>query len=110
VVGRYRISLKSVYLYSIVALRVSCAIKVVVGIVLLLSVLVIFTAPAVDLEPTALRAMQAASLLFAVLALAGTTIAAMLTPFNPSFGVVFGFHPIETGSASLVDLNCVRLC
>jgi hypothetical protein len=89
---------------------VSCAIKVVVGIVLLLSVLIIFTAPAVDLEPTALRAMQAASLLFTVLALAGSTIAEMLIASNPPFGVVFGFHPIETGFASLVDLNCVRLC
>lgn len=88
----------------------SCVTKVAVGILLLLSVLIVFTAPAVDLEPTALRAMQSASLLFAALALAGTTIAAMLIASNPSLGVVFGFHPIETSSASLVDLHCVRLC
>lgn len=86
------------------------ATKVAVGIVLLLSVLIIFIAPAVDLEPTALRAMQAASLLFAVLALAGTTIAATLTVSNPCLGAVFGFHPIGASTASLVDLNCVRLC
>jgi hypothetical protein len=89
---------------------VSCAIKTAIGIVLLLSILIVFTAPAVDLEPTALRAMQAASLLFAVLALAGTTIAEMLIASNPSLRVVFGFHPVDTNSASLVDLNCIRLC
>jgi hypothetical protein len=86
------------------------ATKVVVGIVLLLSILVVFTAPAVDLEPTALRAMQAASMLFAVLALAGTRIAGTLTAANPYMGAAFGVHPIETTAASLVDLNCVRLC
>ncbi len=86
------------------------AIKVVVGVVLLLSVLVVFVAPAVDLEPTALRAMQAASLLFAVLALAGTTVAATLTVHNPFLGPTSGVHPIGTTTASLVDLNCVRLC
>jgi len=88
----------------------SDAIKVATGIVLLLSILVVFAAPAVDLEPTALRAMQAATLLFAVLALAGTTITATLTPANPYTGAVFGFHPIQTTTGSLVDLNCVRLC
>lgn len=86
------------------------AIKVVVGVVLLLSVLVVFVAPAVDLEPTALRAMQAASLLFAVLALAGTTVAATLTVHNPFLGPTSGVHRIEATTASLVDLNCVRLC
>ena len=85
------------------------ATKVAVGIVLLLSVFVVFTAPAVDLEPSALRAMQASSLLFAVLALAGTTIAAVTTS-RSSLGVILGFGPIETSTASLVDLNCVRLC
>jgi hypothetical protein len=84
--------------------------KVVVGVVLLLSVLVVFAAPAVDLEPTALRAMQAASLLLAVLALAGTTVAATLTVSNPFMGPIFGVHPLETMTASLVDLNCARLC
>jgi len=89
---------------------VKSATKIVVGIVLLLSILVVFAAPAVDLEPTALRAMQAASLLFAVLALAGTTVAATLTVHNPFMGPTFGVHPIETTTASLVDLNCARLC
>jgi hypothetical protein len=89
---------------------VNGALKVGVGIALLLTVLVIFAAPAVDLEPTALRAMQAATLLFAVLALAGTTIAAMLTMSGACLGTIFGFHPIGTTTASLVDLNCVRLC
>jgi len=89
---------------------VTGASKVVVGIVLLLSVLVVFAAPAVDLEPTALRAIQAASLFFAVLALAGTTIAATLIAANPHTAPVFGVHAIETTTASLVDLNCVRLC
>jgi len=88
----------------------SAAVKVAVGIVLLLSVLVVFIAPAVDLEPTALRAMQAASLLFAVLALARTTIAATLTLSNPYMGAVFSGRPIDASTASLVDLNCARLC
>ena len=86
------------------------ATKVGVGIVLLLTVLIVCIAPAVDLEPTALRAMEAATLLFAILALAATTTAAILIVSNPCLGAVFGFHPIEMRTANLVDLNCVRLC
>ena len=41
-------------------------------VLLFLSVMIIFIAPSVDLQPTALRAIQMANMLFAMLALAGT--------------------------------------
>jgi hypothetical protein len=79
-------------------------------IVLVLSVMVVFVSPAVDLEPTALRALKAAKMLFAALVLAGTAIAACLRGSFPSLGIVLASHRIEASAASLVDLNCARLC
>ncbi|MGC2195575.1 MAG: hypothetical protein WA628_12930 [Terriglobales bacterium] len=84
--------------------------KLGIVIVLLLCVMAVFISPAVDLEPTALRALKAANMLFAALILAGTTIAAYLTLSFSFMGMVFDFHPMEASAASLVDLNCVRLC
>ena len=84
--------------------------KLGIVIVLVLSVMVVFVSPAVDLEPTALRALKAAKMLFAALVLAGTAIAACLRVSFPSPGIVLEFHPIEASAASLVDLNCARLC
>ena len=52
--------------------------KSVVVILLLLTVVTIFVSPAVDLQPTALRALQAASLLLAALLLASTVLFAHL--------------------------------
>lgn len=84
--------------------------KLSIVVLLLLCVITVFISPAVDLEPTALRAVKAADMLFAALILAGTAIAASLSVSFPSIGIVFGFHPVDAGATSLVDLNCVRLC
>lgn len=87
----------------------SASLKIVV-VILLLAVTVVFVSPAVDLEPTALRAAQAASLLLAVLALARSVLASI--PHTPCLQLV---AILTTESASffvpdLVDLNCNRLC
>ena len=84
--------------------------KLGIVIVLVLSVMVVFVSPAVDLEPTALRALKAAKMLFAALVLAGTAIAACLSVSFPSLGIVIESPHSEASAASLVDLNCARLC
>lgn len=79
-------------------------------ILLLFSVIAVFVSPAVDLEPTALRAAKMANLLFALLALAGTAFTARLrqataahaTTFEPNYGLL--------SAPDLVNLNCIRLC
>jgi hypothetical protein len=84
--------------------------KFAMVILLLLSVIIIFISPAVDLQPTALRSVQLANMLFAVLALAGTALAACFS--GPTLPVA---EALEHASAlvpaqDLVDLNCTRLC
>jgi len=87
----------------------SASSKIVV-VILLLAITVVFVSPAVDLEPTALRAAQAASLLFAVLALAGSFIASGL--HIPCFHLVAILRSeiVSFFAPDLVDLNCNRLC
>lgn len=79
-------------------------------ILLLLSVLTIFISPAVDLQPTALRAVQLANMLFAVLALAGTSLTACLS--RPTVRVAGAFEHASplVPAQDLIDLNCTRLC
>jgi hypothetical protein len=84
--------------------------KLGIVIVLVLSVTVVFVSPQVDLEPSALRALKASNMVFAALVLAGTAIAAYLSVSFPSIGMILEFHRIEASAASLVDLNCARLC
>lgn len=81
---------------------------IVIG--LLLIVMTVFIAPAVDLEPTALRAMKAASMLFAALALAGTAIAARFSVSFSYIRIISEFRRLRQSAANIVDLICVRLC
>lgn len=60
--------------------------KLGIVIVLVLSVMVVFVSPTVDLEPSALRALKAANMVLAALVLAGTAIAAFLSVSFPSSG------------------------
>ena len=84
--------------------------RIALIIFLLLSVLTVFVSPNVDLEPTALRAMQFANLLFAVLVLAGSTIAALLpTPFV-RIASLTELDISAVAGPDLLDLNCARLC
>ena len=89
--------------------RMSASLKIVV-VILLLAVTVVFVSPAVDLEPTALRAAQAASLLFAVLALAGSFIASSLHTSSLHLVAILRSESVPFFAPDLVDLNCNRLC
>lgn len=79
-------------------------------ILLLLSMIAIFISPAMDLQPTALRALTLANSLFAILALAATILTRLFGRVVPSFA-----HIVETDcgllpAPDLVALNCTRLC
>jgi hypothetical protein len=83
--------------------------KLGMAIVLVLSVITIFISPVVDLQPTALRALQLANMLCAVLALAGAVLATLFSrviPFATILEPDCGLLP----APDLVDLNCTRLC
>ena len=78
----------------------------IAAVVVLALILLVFVAPSIDLEPTALRARQAAQMLLASITsyaflFAGLSLArCMVTAWRRQKGVV----------ASLQDLNCTRLC
>jgi hypothetical protein len=81
----------------------------VAAFVLLASVLAVFISPVVDLEPSALRALQFASLLFA--ALVSISIAFVYRLFwgleTFSYANEFSFLKYVP---DLLDLTCTRLC
>ncbi len=82
-----------------------------VAILLILSVTAIFISPAIDLQPTALRALQLANMLLALLVLLGTSVLALLFTARRSVQTDSGcdcFSPPPT--SDLVDLNCTRRC
>jgi hypothetical protein len=81
-----------------------------VVIVLLISVMAVFISPSVDLEPSALRSLQAANMFFAVLVFAGSAIAGLLHFFHSTIRPNIWPDVTEGFIASLVDLNCIRLC
>ncbi len=85
-------------------------VKLGMVILLLLSLITVFISPAVDLEPTALRAASLANLMFAVLAMAGTALAARLSRAVASAATSFEHDCPLLPALDLVDLNCTRLC
>ena len=84
--------------------------KLVIVVLLLLSVATIFVSPAVDLQPTALRALQLANLFFAFLALGASAASALLEVPLSRVGSTIEREWFLAPSLSLLDLNCVRLC
>ena len=75
---------------------------------LLLAVAVVFFAPSVDLEPTALRASQAAQALQMAIVSAALVFSALVSFVGFSFR-----RSLESGLAvdsDLLVLNCTRLC
>ncbi len=85
-------------------------IKLGLIILVLVSVALVFISPAVDLEPTALRAAKMATLLFALLALAGTIFYARLSrAISPIAAACEADCALLLGR-DVVDLNCSRLC
>ena len=85
-------------------------IKFVVVILLLTSVLYVFISPAVDLEPTVLRALKFACLIFA--ALLAAIFVRDVSLCVPLALEILADAPdsICAPSPGLIDLNCTRLC
>lgn len=79
-------------------------------ILLLLSVLTVVILPSVDLQPTALRAARLASLVYAVLVLAGAAMAARTTRPIARIAAIFERVYVQLPAPDLIDLNCTRLC
>jgi hypothetical protein len=85
---------------------------ILVVVLVLLAVVIVFFAPTVDLEPTAMRAVKAASIIFLAIAAVGQTVTNL---------VLFSRGPFESAvsdsnlwshllQGSLLDMNCTRLC
>lgn len=85
-------------------------IKLAIVILLLLSVIAIFASPAVDLQPTALRAMKCATLLFAVLLFAGTVLCARLRVLQSHASLRAERRSVLAPTPDLMMLNCALLC
>ena len=79
-------------------------------ILLMLSVVAIFVSPAVDLQPTALRALKSANLLFAALVLAGSALCARIHVAPEPIGTIVERHSVLSPPPDLLELNCTRLC
>jgi hypothetical protein len=84
--------------------------KFVVVILLLLSVITIFISPAVDLQPTALRALKLATMLLAFLALAATGVSTHLQVVLRRGTTTAECGCVWVPVPNLVDLNCTRRC
>jgi hypothetical protein len=84
--------------------------KLTLVTLLLLTVLTVFISPAVDLQPTALRALQAANMLFAALALAGHLLAADITTLISWTAGTSDLHLALPRTEDILELNCTRLC
>jgi hypothetical protein len=89
---------------------VKSGVKIGAVVLLVLSVLTIFISPAVDLQPTALRALKMANLLFAFLALAGTAFSARLNLPPSRIAATFEIDYALLPPPDFIDLNCTRLC
>ena len=79
----------------------------IVALLMLAVVAFVFVAPLIDLEPTALRAWQAARLLLAAVASFAFSFAGCSTGLHSS---PRGFPNVQRVPDSLQDLTCVRLC
>jgi len=82
-------------------------IKFLVALVLVFSVVVVCVSPYVDLEPTALRAAQAALAL--VLSIAGNALLLFCLIRQQAHRLYLS--PVaESSPGSLLDLTCSRIC
>jgi len=75
---------------------------------LLLTVALVFFAPSVDLEPTALRSVQAARALQLAMISAALVFTSLLSIRTISFRWERDFGPAN--DSDLLVLNCTRLC
>jgi quinol-cytochrome oxidoreductase complex cytochrome b subunit len=74
------------------------------------AILVLFVSPALDLEPSAMRAMRHAHIFFHAFAAAASMLLYLLTKHPEFFGWVSEAHPARQDGPDLFDLNCTRLC
>lgn len=77
------------------------------SIILIVCVMAVFLAPAVSLEPTALRSFKSASLLLAVLTTLVTSFALLLWTDRVSWTYS---ETVQPASVPIQDLTCSRLC
>lgn len=87
---------------------VKCRFMVVM--LLLACVTTIFVSPAVNLQPTALRALKFSNVLFAVLALAATALWGCLQVPLETATTIVERHFVLAPPPELFELNCARLC
>jgi hypothetical protein len=84
------------------------SIKAAIAVLLVVGIAVVFLSPVLDLQPTTVRFIRPAPLPVAAL------VAAALSVYDTSFVAYSRFaafsQAIPTGTGSLVDLNCTRLC
>jgi type II secretory pathway pseudopilin PulG len=76
---------------------------------LLVTIVAVFVAPGIQLEPTALRASRAAQALQMALLSAALAFTALLCFAGPSL-ICRGCASSLTAHGDLLDLNCIRLC
>lgn len=79
------------------------------ALLLLFAIVVIVIAPSVDLDPTTLRASQAAILAMAAVAAAGMVLADVLVPDWTAIRRSSG-GTLVLALSGLLDLICTRLC
>jgi hypothetical protein len=80
------------------------------ALVLIMGVLVVFAAPAVNLAPTAMRAWRAAQMAVLAMVAAATTLLMLGIPAFHSEPYIQVLEKISVPSADLVVLDCARLC
>ena len=85
--------------------------RAVFALLLILAVAVVFIAPSVQLEPTALRAWLAASAFFLAMAALCHVVSGPFL-FDPLSIDSHGFKDVNSSSiqSPSLDLDCVRIC
>ena len=80
--------------------------------VLVATIGIVFVAPAVDLEPTAMRATRAASATLLAIAAVGQMVTSLSLLLRSQFqtSAIYLDRWNDLLKTSLVDLNCTRLC
>jgi hypothetical protein len=85
---------------------------ILIAVLLVVVIGIVFFAPTVDLQPTAMRALEAATAIFLAIAAVGHTLSGTLVPTQRDRKLLVDDSepPSYLSEISLVDLNCARLC
>ena len=85
---------------------------ILIALVILVAIGIVLFAPSVDLEPTAMRAAKAASIIFLAIAAVAQIVTSLALP-SPRASQIAVVCPDLWSSLfeiKLIDLNCTRLC